>query len=119
MENNNVKVLVEVLQSISPVSDSCNCSGCPSSTTCEPTIDFKKETDELALRLKEKYGNIIEIKYVDIDEVGLDEYPIMNKVLQMGYPFPITLINGDPRFAGGIMETEIDDSIQAILEEIN
>lgn len=37
----------------------------------------------------------------------------------MGYPFPITLINGEPRFAGGIMETEIEDSIQTILEEEN
>lgn len=110
------KVLIEILQGTAPISSSCSCSGCPSAASCGPTIDYKKETEELAKKLDGKFGDKVEVKYVDIDETGLEQYPVMNKVLQMGYPFPITLINGDPRFAGGIMDTEIENSIQAILD---
>ena len=35
----------------------------------------------------------------------------MAQVLQIGYPYPITLINGAPKFAGGIMVNEIKQII--------
>jgi len=70
----------------------------------------------LADELKQAYGEQVEVKYVDVDKEGLDKYPNMMQVLQMGYPFPITLINGAPKFAGGIMSNEIkqviDDTIK-------
>lgn len=40
----------------------------------------------------------------------------MNQVLQMGYPYPITLVNGEPKFAGGIMLPEIKELIDEILK---
>lgn len=113
------KVLVEVLQGTAPASSGCNCCGCPSAASCGPAMDYKKETEELAIKLNEKFGDKVEVKFVDIDEVGLDKYPTMDRVLQMGYPYPITLINGDPRFAGGIMDTEIENAVQAVLDENN
>ncbi len=67
--------------------------------------------------MEEKFGNKVEVKYVDLDIVGMDDYPIMDKVMQMGYPFPITLINGEPRFAGGLMDTEVETAIQSIMGE--
>lgn len=66
--------------------------------------------------LKQVYGDKVEVKYIDVDQVGLEKYPIMNQVLQMGYPYPVTLINGQPKFAGGIMTTEVK---QLIDETIN
>lgn len=72
--------------------------------------------NKLAEDLKEAFGNNVEVKYVDVDQVGLDNYPSMTRVLQMGYPYPVTIINGEPRFAGGIMVAEIKQSIQEILE---
>jgi len=57
----------------------------------------------------------VEVKYVDVDKEGLGNYPTMAQVLQMGYPYPITLINGTPKFAGGLMVNEIK---QIIDEEI-
>jgi len=65
-------------------------------------------TDEL----KQVYGDKVEVKYVDVDQVGLDNYPVMKQVLQMGYPYPVTLINGQPKFAGGIMTTEVKQLIE-------
>jgi len=34
----------------------------------------------------------------------------------MGYPYPITLINGEPKFAGGIMTPEIKTVIDELLK---
>jgi hypothetical protein len=39
----------------------------------------------------------------------------MDRVLQMGYPYPITLINGEPKFAGGIMIAEVKQSIEELV----
>lgn len=74
-------------------------------------------TMEMASELKKSYGDQVKVKYVDVDQEGLDNYPIMNRVLQMGYPYPITLINGDPKFAGGIMISEVKQSIDDLLKE--
>ncbi|MEN6463319.1 MAG: hypothetical protein ABFC94_18365 [Syntrophomonas sp.] len=52
-----------------------------------------------------------------MDKEGLDKYPLMQKVLRMGYSYPITLINGRPRFAGAIMTPEIKNCIDEILKE--
>ena len=65
--------------------------------------------------LKKVYGDKIEVKYVDVDKEGLANYPVMNQVLQMGYPYPVTLIDGQPKFAGGIMTTEIKELIEETL----
>lgn len=74
-------------------------------------------TNEMAKELKNQYGNHVEVKYVDVDKTGLKDYPIMNRVLQMGYPYPITLINGDPKFAGGLMIAEVKQIIDEVLKE--
>lgn len=67
--------------------------------------------------LKQAYGDKVEVKYVDVDKEGLGNYPTMQQVLQMGYPFPITLINGAPKFAGGIMTNEIKQVIDDTIKE--
>ncbi len=69
--------------------------------------------------LKKAYGDKVDVKYVDADKEGLGNYAIVNRVLQMGYPYPITLINGEPKFAGGIMESEIKSNIDEILKSSN
>ncbi|MDD3364713.1 MAG: hypothetical protein PHZ03_07015 [Syntrophomonas sp.] len=66
--------------------------------------------------LKKLYGDKVEVKYVDVDQVGIGNYPVMNQVLQMGYPYPVTLINGQPKFAGGIMVKEVKELIDENLK---
>jgi disulfide oxidoreductase YuzD len=65
--------------------------------------------------IKKVYGDKVSIKYVDIDKEGIDKYPVMNQVLQMGYPYPVTLIDGQPKFAGGIMVKEVKEVIEETL----
>lgn len=80
-------------------------------------MDYADLTAQMTNELKQAYGDKVEVKYVDVDQVGLDSYPIMNQVLQMGYPYPVTLINGQPKFAGGIMTTEVKQVIDETLKD--
>ncbi len=50
-----------------------------------------------------------------MDKVGLGSYPVLARILEMGYPYPITLINGQPKFAGGILGDDIKTSIDELL----
>lgn len=74
-------------------------------------------TQQMTEEIKKLYGDKVEVKYVDIDQVGTDKYPVINQVLQMGYPYPVTLINGQPKFAGGIMVNEVKELIAETLKE--
>jgi hypothetical protein len=51
-----------------------------------------------------------------VEKTSLKDYPVVNQVLQMGYPYPITLINGEPKFAGGIMLPEIKSIINELVK---
>ncbi|MGE5390851.1 MAG: hypothetical protein ACM3PE_07275 [Deltaproteobacteria bacterium] len=73
--------------------------------------------DRLTGELKAAYGDKVEVKYIDADKNGLADYPLVSRVLQMGYPYPITLINGEPKFAGGIMAPDIKSNIDEILNQ--
>jgi len=73
-------------------------------------------TAKMSEDLKQTYGDKVEVKYIDVDQAGLADYPVMNQVLQMGYPYPITLINGQPKFAGGIMTQEVKQVIDEALK---
>jgi disulfide oxidoreductase YuzD len=67
--------------------------------------------------LQEIYNDQVAVKYVDVDKEGLDNYPILDRVLKMGYSYPITLVNGQPRFAGALMKAEIKEIVDDILKD--
>lgn len=69
----------------------------------------------MADEFQKVYQDQVIVKYVDVDKVGLRDYPIMDRVLRMGYSYPITLINGQPRFAGAVMKSEIKQVIDEVL----
>jgi len=104
MSEENKVILVEVLQGTQTFTGGWNCSSdCASAASCGTTMDYAELTAKMSEDLKQTYGDKVEVKYIDVDQAGLADYPVMNQVLQMGYPYPITLINGQPKFAGGIM----------------
>lgn len=79
-------------------------------------MDYAELTTKMSEELTQAFGDQVEVKYIDVDQVGLANYPVMNQVLQMGYPYPITLINGQPKFAGGIMTAEVKQAIEESLK---
>lgn len=119
MSDNTQTILVEILQGTQINTGGCSgCSGgCPSASNCGGNNDnYAELTAEMAGDLKKTYGDKVDVKYIDIDQEGLTNYPVMKRVLQMGYPYPVTLINGEPKFAGGIMISEIKQSIDELLK---
>jgi hypothetical protein len=73
----------------------------------------------MANELKLQFGDRVEVKYVDVDKEGLDNYPFMSRVLQMGYPYPITLINGEPKFPlPALLTAEVVQSIEGIIKNL-
>lgn len=110
------KVLVEVLNG-TQVHSGCDCTSCPSASGCAPSSSQEEMAHKLAEDLREAFGSQVEVHYVDVDKEGLDNYPAISQVLQLGYPYPITVINGEPRYAGGIMIAEVKESIKEILDK--
>jgi len=117
MSDDNTKVLVEIVNGTSPAGGGC--AGCASAGCCgtTPEEEFRTISDQLADDLQQSFGEKVDIKYVNADETGLDEYPLVSRVLQMGYPYPITVINGEPKFAGGIMTDDVKTAIEEILTQ--
>ncbi|MGE5423178.1 MAG: hypothetical protein ACM3QW_07930 [Ignavibacteriales bacterium] len=64
----------------------------------------------MARELADSHPNA-KVVYIDTDIEGLSKYPMIGKIIAMGYPLPITSINGEPRLAGSVHIGEI----QAIL----
>lgn len=107
------KILVEVYGGTN-VSCGCSCTSCGPGVSCGPSTPMNELVDRLAGELNKSYGDKVEVKYIDTDQSGLAEYPMILKVIKAGYPFPITSINGLPRLAGAINL----DSIKQLLEEM-
>jgi hypothetical protein len=82
------------------VSSCDTCAG--SCSTGSSGTRLEKEVELLEFKLKEQYGDKVEVKYVDTDQVGLNVFPMVARAVRAGYTFPIIAVNGDPRLAGGI-----------------
>jgi len=115
MAESKQPILIEVLNGTSPGGGGCSC--CASAGHCgtTPEEEIRDITNSLIEELKQSFGDTVEVKLINADETGLSQYPMVSKVLQMGYPYPITVINGEPKFAGGIMTDDIINSIENIL----
>ncbi|MGE5423556.1 MAG: hypothetical protein ACM3QW_09850 [Ignavibacteriales bacterium] len=57
------------------------------------------------------------VKYIDSQKAGLKEYPLVAKVTQMGYGFPIVAVNGEPRLAGAVDIGQIKEIISETIGE--
>lgn len=62
--------------------------------------------------LKENFGERASVTYIDTEKTGIKDYPLVARVVQMGYGFPIVSVNGEPRFAGGIDFKQIINLIE-------
>lgn len=71
---------------------------------------------ENAERLKEEFGSAVEILYIDTVKEGLDKYPDLKRFTDMGYSFPITVINGEARLSGDISYKDLKTIVDVIME---
>ncbi len=115
MSDNQQTILIEVLSGTSPGGGGCSCCSSAGHCSTTPVEEMREMSDRLSDELKQSFGDRVEVRFINADETGLSQYPLVSQVLQRGYPYPITVINGEPKFAGGIMQSEIITTIEEIL----
>ncbi len=68
--------------------------------------------------LSAKYGNKVEVQYIDTDLKAYGTYPRVDYLTQHGHAFPLVFINQELFMAGGIDAVKIQNRLEAIAESI-
>jgi disulfide oxidoreductase YuzD len=103
------KVLVEVFNGINMGGGCCSCGG-----DCS-AADVKASYESLVNAIREKYSEeVVAARYIDTTREGFAKYPEVQRIATMGYSYPITVIDGQPRLAGSVH----NDSVLEIIEQI-
>lgn len=106
------QVKIEVYGGMNAAGGGCSC-GCSS---CSPS-DVRSEYEAMKKNLLDQFGaDNLTIEYIDTEAAGLSNYPAVEEVIKAGYPFPITVINDKPRWAGGMAA---DSIVQIVIDAIN
>lgn len=74
---------------------------------------MKEEAGELSIAIKESFGDRVEVKFVDVSTNEIEAYPEISAVLPR-VRLPLTAINGEPRFHGGISFEVISNAIREL-----
>lgn len=77
---------------------------------------MKEESKDLEKSLKGKFGEALKFSYVDTQGRDMKKYPeivaILNRVR-----LPLTVINGEPRFHGGLSMNRIEKAVSEFLAQ--
>jgi disulfide oxidoreductase YuzD len=87
----------------------CDCGG-----MCGPSKPMKEEAENLKHVLIDKYGEVIDFTYVDVESEEMKEYPQIAVLLDK-IRLPLTCLNGEPSFYGGFSPDMISDAIGKLL----
>jgi len=74
------------------------------------------EAGELAVKLKDVYGDRVECAFIDVKTDKIKNYPEVEKILDR-VRLPLTVINGEPRFHGGLDQDLIIDAVKEQLDQ--
>ena len=77
---------------------------------------MEEETKGLKTYLKGKFGNVVKLTYVDVASDEMKDYPDIPSVLS-NIQLPLIVLNGEPRFYGGISAAMIENALREILHE--
>lgn len=108
------KILIEILMGTQ--GEIRACEGCSGGSCCG-TADYISSTQMVAEALHKQFGERAEVRYVDVEKTGLTDYPKVRNVLAVGYRYPITLLNGKPRLAGGISLDQIRNLVEEAIKD--
>lgn len=87
-------------------SSSCGC-GCHGGC-CGPTKTMGQIYDEfVGILTRNNIRHHIDIKFIDVLRVDMDNYEYAMEAMDQGYELPLTAINGKIKFYGGISHKKI------------
>jgi|LSQX01.3.fsa_nt_gb hypothetical protein len=105
------RVIVEVFG----IKDQSTACGCNCSGGCGPTKTMGElYKDFIYFLSRTKLRDRIDISFVDILMDDMDNYQSVLDAMEQGYTLPLTAINGDIKFYGGISNKMIYDSIRKL-----
>lgn len=74
---------------------------------------MKEEAGDLSIAIKESFGDQVDVKFVDVSTKEIEAYPEISAVLPR-VRLPLTVINGEPRFHGGISFEVISNALREL-----
>ena len=77
---------------------------------------MEEEAKGLKTFLKGKFGNVVKLTYVDVASNEMKNYPEIPSVLN-NIQLPLIVLNGEPRFYGGISAKMVEKAVSEILSE--
>jgi len=75
---------------------------------------MEEQAEDLRNSLKEKFGNAVHFSYVDVQGKEMKKYPGIAKMLGT-VRLPLTVIDNEPRFQGGLSVEMIENAIGELL----
>lgn len=92
------------------------CSWTTSSTAAGggPPKTMKEAAENLGNSLSEKFGEAVKFAYVDVKSDEMKNYPDIAAILSK-VNLPLIVINGKPRFHGGITLIKVEKLVNELL----
>jgi disulfide oxidoreductase YuzD len=104
------KIKVEIYGIKDQSSGGCSCSG-----GCGPTKTMGElYKDFLSFLSKTRLKDRIDIRFIDILMDDMDKYQTVLNAMEKGYGLPLTTINDEIKFYGGINNKMIYDGIRKL-----
>jgi len=75
---------------------------------------MEERAEEVRNHLSKKFGEKVNFSYVDVQSKGMKKYPGIKKIVGM-LRLPLTVINDEPRFQGGLSVEMIEEAIGELL----
>ena len=77
---------------------------------------MEEEVKDLENSLKRKLGKVVKLTYVNVESDEMKDYPDIPSVLN-NIRLPLIVLNGEPRFYGGISGEMVEKAVREILSE--
>jgi len=77
---------------------------------------MKEEAAELGTELEKTFGSEVAFKFVDVTTPDIKEYPQVASILSR-VRLPLTVINGQPRFHGGLSAEMIGEAVKELQQD--
>jgi hypothetical protein len=75
---------------------------------------MEEESKDLKTYLKGKFGDVVNLTYVDVASDEMKGYPDIPSVLS-NIRLPLIVLNGEPKFYGGISGEMVEKAVREIL----
>ena len=77
---------------------------------------MKDDAEDFGVTLKEKFGDKVDFTFIDVVSDEFENYPDIKEILDK-VRLPLTVINGKPRFHGGLAPDMITDAVEGLIAE--